>query len=321
MRIKTSLLAASAAVFVTGVAQAQTLKLIPTDPAVTSTGVFGINNAGLMTGTEIRGGAQVGFVRDASGAYTGFSIDKNNFVRSIDNAGDVIGYATDSSGQTATDEVFVRAPDGTVTIVQNPVTGTNLHGLGSAENAFGVLVGDYTPVTPGPQTGFLLDGSSLTTLQAPGATRTSARGIEDDGTIAGWAAVGGVDKGYILLGGIYSFFQDPNATAGAATFFEAINNHGMVAGQWQDASGDDHPFEFDSTTGVFTDIVVPGASGVDAFGINDGGYIVLNATVGGREENFLYNAQGVPEPAAWALMLGGFFGVGSALRRRLPLAA
>ncbi|MGZ6016329.1 MAG: PEPxxWA-CTERM sorting domain-containing protein, partial [Phenylobacterium sp.] len=32
--------------------------------------------------------------------------------------------------------------------------------------------------------------------------------------------------------------------------------------------------------------------------------------------NFIFNAGGVPEPATWAMMLTGFFGLGSMLRRR-----
>jgi uncharacterized membrane protein len=315
MKSNTLFLAAAAAVFMAGAAQAATLTLIPSDPAATSTAVLGINNAGVMTGAEVKAGAQIGFVRDTSGAYTGFSVNSANFVRSIDNAGNIIGYATDSSGSLTTDQVFRRASDGTITIVQDPSTHANLHGLGSADNASGQLVGD----TPDRKFGFLLDGTAITDFQPPGATRTSARGIEDDGTIAGWATIGGVSEGYVLTGGpagTYSFFTDPNETAGAATFFEDINNHGLVVGQWQDTSGNDHAFELNSATGVFTELTLAGASSVDAFGINDKGQVVLNAEVRGAEVNYLYTPGGVPEPATWAMMLTGFFGLGSRLRRR-----
>ena len=310
MHIKALLLAASAAVLATGAAHAATLTLIPSDPAAaTSTEIVGINNSGAMTGIEVIGGQQVGFVRSAAGAYTSFSVDSDNFIRSIDNAGNVVGYATDSSGSTTTDKVFRRAADGTVTVV------AGVHGLGSAQNASGQLVGD----TADRKSGFLVDGSTVTTFAPPGATRTSARGIEDDGTIAGWAAIGGVDEGYILTGGpagTYSFFTDPNETAGSNLFFEDINNNGLVVGQWQDASGNDHAFEFNSVTDKFTELSVAGADGVDAFGLNDHGQVVLAADFKGVTKNFLYDPAGVPEPATWAMMLTGFFGLGSALRRR-----
>jgi hypothetical protein len=41
-------------------------------------------------------------------------------------------------------------------------------------------------------------------------------------------------------------------------------------------------------------------------------------------ENLIANLQstgGVPEPASWAMMILGFFGLGEALRRRRALAA
>jgi hypothetical protein len=40
----------------------------------------------------------------------------------------------------------------------------------------------------------------------------------------------------------------------------------------------------------------------------------------GIETNYLYSPGGVPEPATWALMLTGFFGLGSLLRRQRKLA-
>jgi hypothetical protein len=319
MNSRIALMAAAAAIFMAGAAQAgQTLKLIPNDPAATSDSVNGINNAGQMTGQATVGGKVVAFVRDASGNYTTFSVngDSQTFGRAIANNGDVLGYAT-NNGATIGDDTWVRAPDGTVTLLQNPSTGAGLHGIASAENASGVIVGDFSP-SSGAGQGFILDGGVLTTFTAPGAGRTAARGVEDDGTIAGWAGVGTVDEAYLrTAGGVFTYYVDPNATAGStATFFESINNNGLAVGQWTDHSGNDHPFTFNSITDTFTELDSLGLVGFDAFGVNDHGDVVLTGFADGVQKNYLYNANGVPEPATWAMMLTGFFGLGSMLRRR-----
>jgi len=318
MNTKTLLFAAAAAVFATGAAQAATLTPIASDPLATSTSVLGINNAGWMTGSVVVGGQTLGFIRDAGGTYTTFSVNTNTFGRGIDNHNNVVGYATDVTNTFNNDNEYVRAADGTVTLLQNPNTSQPLHGIGQNANDAGVIVGDYlSGGTSGPEIGYTLDGSTLTSISAPGSSRTSARAIENDGTVAGWAIVGGINEGFIDVGGVFTVYQDPNAAAGnQGTLFEDINNNGLVSGMWKDVDGNDHAFQFNSLTDVFTEISVAGATNVDAFGINDHGDIVLTTDISRGPNNFIYNANGVPEPAAWALMLGGFFGVGSALRRR-----
>ena len=319
MNAKIMLVAAAAAVLGAGAAEAATLTAIASDPLASNTSVLGVNNAGWMTGSVVVGGQTLGFIRDAGGTYTTFSINTNTYGRGIDNHNNVIGYATDASDSFATDNEYVRASNGAVTILQNPNTSTPLRGIGQNANDAGVIVGDYLSGagdTP-PQIGFTLNGSTFTSIQVPGSSRTSARAIENDGTVAGWAIVGGVDEGFIDIGGVFTYYQDPNATAGnQGTLFENINNNGLVSGMWKDVDGNDHAFEFNSLTDVFTEISVAGAANVDAFGINDHGDVVLTTDIERGPNNFIYNANGVPEPATWAIMLSGFFGLGSVLRRR-----
>ncbi|HEX2818342.1 MAG TPA: hypothetical protein VHN39_18260, partial [Phenylobacterium sp.] len=206
MNLKTGLLAAVALVSLAGVgaAQAGTLTPIPSyvDPAGGTTSVLGINNAGWMTGNIFEpDGTSLGFVRDAAGVYTTFSVNglPSTFGRAIDNSNNVIGYATDASNGFPTDTEFKRSTGGVVTVLQNPTTLANLHGIAQGVNASGAIVGDYESgagATP-PLLGYILDGASFTSLTAPGSTRTSARGIEDDGTVAGWAVIGGIENGFI----------------------------------------------------------------------------------------------------------------------------
>ena len=332
MKTKTGLLAAAAA-FVAlgaaGMAQAGTLTAIASYVDVNggTTKVLDINNAGWMTGNIVATDfTSQGFSRDAAGTYSLFSIGtagSSTFGRAISNTNVVSGYATAPGGNINTDTEFQRTNGGVVTALTNPNTGNPLHGIAQGTNASGIQVGDYysggAGGTTSPILGYELsaDGVTLTTLSGPaGATRAAARGIADDGTVAGWAVIGGVAQGFIYSsGGIYSLFSHPLA-AGGNTYFEDINNNGIIAGDYQGADTFFHAFEFDSHTNIFTDIVVAGADNVQAFGLNDAGDVVITTDLQRGPNNFIYNNAGVPEPASWALMLVGFFGLGSALRRR-----
>src|SRR5258708_3766863 len=88
-----------------------------------------ITNAGWMAGSITEAdGTTLGFVRDAAGVYTTFSVNglPSTFGRAIDNANSVIGYATDASNSFQTDTEFKRSTGGVVTVLQNPTTSANL---------------------------------------------------------------------------------------------------------------------------------------------------------------------------------------------------
>src|SRR5262249_44876880 len=143
--------------------------------------------------------------------------------------------------------------------------------------------------------GYILSGSSFTVLTVPGSplNRMTARGINNAGEVVGWANVGGVTEGYVYDAGVYQFISDPNAVTG--TFSESLNTHGIAPGKWNDASGDSHAFEYDTHTGVFTEINVPGATNENAFGIDDLGRVVINTDIAVGPNNFIFTA--APEPA------------------------
>ncbi|WP_394762463.1 PEPxxWA-CTERM sorting domain-containing protein [Phenylobacterium sp.] len=327
MKTRTGLFAAVALAVIgaASLAQAGTLTAIPSyvDPNGGTTKVLGINNSGWMTGNinAADGLSSQDFTRDAGGTYSLFSIGGNAFTygRAISETNVVSGYATSGNLNVAAE--YQRTNGGAVTTLTNPNTGNPLHGIAQGTNATGAQVGDYYSAGPlgqnSPILGYVLDGGVLTTLSGPaGATRVAARGIEDNGTVAGWAIIGGFAQGFIFSGGTYTLFTDP-AGVGGSTYFEDINNNGLVAGEWTGADGFAHAFQFDSVANIFTDIVVAGATSSQAFGLNDAGDVVITTDIStGAPNNFVYNNAGVPEPATWAMMLTGFFGLGAVLRRR-----
>lgn len=316
-------------------AAAGTLIPIPSyaDPNGGYTGVQGINNAGWMSGTiGYDDGTSVGFIRDPKGVYTTFSVLAGvTEGRAIDNFNNVSGYSIDDFGNGLLDAVeYIRGPDGTVTLLRNPNDGELLHGIGQGMNSRGAIVGDYYLPGGPPFTrhGYILDGSTFTDLALPGApnARVSARGVNDSGTVVGFALTGGTLQGFIYDRGGFTFFNHPGADF---TFFQDINNSGLVAGTWSD--GASHAFLYNTRNGAITEIDVPGANNVQLFSLNDLGYTVISTDISSGPSNFLYvphggsNAFGVaasvPEPGTWAMLIVGVAGAGAVLRRRRGVQA
>jgi probable HAF family extracellular repeat protein len=76
--------------------------------------------------------------------------------------------------------------------------------------------------------GFLYEGSSFTSLNVPGASRTWAYGINDVGQIVGAYSEGGTaSHGFIFQNGNYTTLDRPSF---ASTGFLRINNAGQITG-------------------------------------------------------------------------------------------
>jgi hypothetical protein len=305
-------------------AAAATYTAIPSyvDPLGGRTSLLGINNAGWLTGSlNYPDGSGQGLVRDAGGAYTTFSVDAFTQGRAISETNVVSGYATDGSSSLLTATEFTRAPGGTVTVLQNPDTATDLYGIAQGMNASGAIVGDFATGFGAQRHGYLLDGGVFTELTIPGdpTTSTRARGITDAGDIAGWISpISGITQGFILSGGVYTFFSAPGAVGN--TTFEDLNNNGIAVGNYSDAGGFSHAFFLNTNTNVFKELHIAGATSLQAFGINDLGQVIITTDLATGPSNFLYDPNGVPEPGTWAVMVMGFAGLGAMLRRRRALA-
>lgn len=117
--------------------------------------------------------------------------------------------------------------------------------------------------------GALAADYSYITVDYPGASSTSARGINDVGDIAGsYTDAGGLLHAFLLQDGKFTSSDFPGTTATIAT---AINNAGEIVGYYTDAGGKVRGYLL--SKGVFTSIDVPDATETNCWGINNKGDI------------------------------------------------
>jgi probable HAF family extracellular repeat protein len=135
---------------------------------------------------------------------------------------------------------------------------------------------------------------TFTTLDVPGASTTSAAGINSRGQIVGFYfdSVDGSEHGFLYDAGVFTTIDVP---LGAGTSLIGINARGQIVGDFSDG-GMQRGFLDDA--GVFTtlDVPFPDARGTLARGINPRGQIVGFYAVGPPEmadapvHGFLYDA-------------------------------
>ena len=293
---------------------------------------FAINDSGWMTGSifDTSTGNAVGFLRDPSGGYSDFSVGADTEPRGIDNSNRVVGSSFVGPGYDFNE--FSRAADGSVTWLINPGTGLRLDGTAQGTNSKGETVGDYLTGPGGaalPIHGFLLNGSTFTDLSYPGSDETKARGVNDSGVVVGYEDTAGSASAFIDNNGVWTTYNHPGADGG--TFFEDINDSGLIVGQWLHHSDNGvlgfHSFLYDMNTHAVTELHTPdGGDFAQAFSLNNldqvvviGKHVWLYDAAAGPH---LLSSVSVPEPETWAMLIIGFSVVGcAARRRRVPAGA
>ncbi|MBV8971527.1 MAG: PEP-CTERM sorting domain-containing protein [Sphingomonadaceae bacterium] len=215
---------------------------------------------------------------------------------------------------------FQRTADGTVSLLNHPVdggpqSGVPLAGISQGINDAGTIVGNYrarsglTGTGPYRNHGYILTSSGgFTELTDPAAPFASvnARGIANDGTVVGFSSIAGTE-GWIYSGGTFQYFTHPGdidtPSGQHTTVFEAINNTGLILGQYSqyidDTTSYSKAFSFDPVAHSFTDIDVPGALNVQTFGINDAGQYVVSSDAG----QFIYSPGGPAAPGGASVFL------------------
>ena len=244
-------------------------------PGTSDTYAEGINSADTITGhffnqvMPVRGSD--GYVRTSDGTITVFTAQPvtNTWPTCINDDGSIGGYWLDNTG---TYEGFVRAPDGTVKIVDPPQDiggGAYVYGI----NDKGRLTGYY--VADGLPHGFVRSaGGTYTTFDAPGGTSgTYAYAINAKGTIAGfYAGSTFVNHGFVrAANGTITPFDAAGDTVG--TFAIAISAKGSVTGYYVDGNNVPHGFVRVSNGGLTPFDAAGGTGGTVALAINAKGSI------------------------------------------------
>jgi len=254
-----------------------TLYTLPLVSGSSETIAFGVSDNQTITGFWLDSNdVENGFVGPADGSdYTTFNDDPTGGTqpRGINKKGTITGIDDVGSGAVLDYIPYERAPDGTITDVTmdgSPlnylVQGINKKGVftGSYENSSDVIIG-YTGKNAAYKNAFTLPG--ITT------TGVAGRGINDKGDIVGWYLdSSGDEHGFLLSGKTAVTIDDPNGT----TNLEGINNNGEISGLYTDSSGNRHGFIYDIAKAKFTELLVPGSTYVEVWGLNDDGVVAID---------------------------------------------
>ena len=217
----------------------------------------------------------------------------------INDASDVLGYYWDakelSHGFVYSNGGYTDLTDSSAITLQIDPPG--LYGTDVlAINDAGVVVGYYTNAY-GANHGFIYSNGTYSNLGDPSASiDTLAGGFEDTyplainnaGQVAGYYIDSNTDsdRGFIFSNGTYTTLNDPLAGQGyeQGTRAVAINNFGVVVGDYVDASDNEHGFIY--SNGTYTTLNDPLAATSSVQSINDAG-VVIGTFTNGR--GFVYS--------------------------------
>jgi uncharacterized membrane protein len=159
---------------------------------------------------------------------------KHTLAEDFNDAGVIVGYSIDASGNTA--HAFVRDAAGYSTFKVLDAFDAVPFGINNA----GLITGFY--ITDDPVvfwSGFVKSGDAYSVFNVPGAVATIPTGINDAGQIIGTWMDGAGSHGFLKDGESYSDITFPGATF---TQPEAINNAGDIVGSYLDIDGVSHGF-------------------------------------------------------------------------------
>jgi hypothetical protein len=145
------------------------------------------------------------------------------------------------------------------------------------------------------------DGSNLQVFQYPGYPRSGARHGNDAGAFAGSYYSGGssTSQAFYYDSAGFHAIAIPGATISSA---EDINNFGVVAGGYHDATGD-HGYIY--ANGVITTVDAPGATATSIYGMNDLGQLSGAAVIDGVQHGIILTPESIPEPGGIMAMTVG----------------
>jgi hypothetical protein len=209
--------------------------------------------------------------------------DNANGIDAVANqvAGAVIASRNSGAGPDGTGpEITPQAPASPFTTIDVPGA---LATIPTGISPSGAIVGDFTDSSGTPY-GFLDQGGTFTTIDAPGAAPGPAGGtyvsaISPSGAIVGFFVdSSGTQHGFLDQGGTFTTIDAPGAAPGPSggTITSGISGSGAIVGAYGDSSGSGHGFL--DQGGTFTTIDAPGADGPSggtyANGISPSGAII-----------------------------------------------
>jgi uncharacterized membrane protein len=210
-------------------------------PAATQTQVIGINNTGWNDGFYVdAGGSTHGFAYNGSFTTLDAPGTAFNQLLGINDGGTAVGYSsTDPTGMTL--QLAFKEAGGTFNYLNGFLPGGAGNNQAVGINNAGTVAGFFQD-SGGAFHGFLLSGSSETTLDYPGAMDTQAFGVNNHGEIVGvYIDSLGVQHGFTYQGGVWTTVDDPNGIG--TTTINGVNDLGQLVGFYVDNN--------DNTLGFF----------------------------------------------------------------------
>ncbi len=292
-------------------------------PNGAGTTINGISNTGTVVGFSTPDNAVLNnFTANPLTSTNATLLNINNstdaMANGINSAGVVVG--TDGNGNA-----FTLNGGSLVTFIPNG--GTSAIAFGINDN--GLVAGQYTTAS-GTTPGFVLNGTSVTTINSPsGPDVVNAQGINNNGLVVGFyvgtddqfhgfkfslsSAVNGVGTGTAIADPTIPTV--PGETGATFVFSQilGVNDKGIAVGYYGDSTGSQHGFIYNTNTGTYTYLDDPneqffnGVEVTQITGINNAGEITGFYTDASGEAHGFVALQSVPEPSSVAL-----FGLGLA---------
>jgi hypothetical protein len=149
-------------------------------------------------------------------------------------------------------------------------------------NDLGTIAGYFgsgTPATTHPNKGYTISaysGDGFVNENFPGSQQTQVTGLNDMGkTVGFYVTSSGANHGFYEKNGVFTSVTDPAGNAKPSfTQLLGVNNQGVAAGFYNDAKGNSHAFLYNTKSGVFEPLTVPGAVSAMATGVNDANEVV-----------------------------------------------
>jgi len=203
-------------------------------PGASQTQVIGINNTGWTDGFYVDSiGVTHGFTFNGSFSTVDSPGTAFNQLLGINDSGTAVGYSSlDPTGMTQQRSYMVLGTTFTYLDGLLPAGTQNNQAVGL--NNAGTVAGFYVD-SSGVFHGYLLSGSTLTTLNFPGSMDTQAFGINNLGQVVGDYVDGsGVMHGFTYMGGNWQTVDDPNGIG--TTTINGLNDKGQLVGFYVDAN-------------------------------------------------------------------------------------